>query len=648
MRNQHHHQAHHRSSVTPVHLNAAHHQYHHHHHHHSSQTTRSTPTPVQCYSNYQEQHIHPHAHNLHHVHDAENIPELPEAIHSVSDDDYCGQIENRETCHTAHNAIKTYEELLKMGRMTLCGQVFRERLSCAFGSSLEKTQDFTDSAYTGHEHREKLLFICDRARRELNQLLTIALSIEQEGSSTPTEEFENALAQTVRATTELKHQLQITALDQADELFKLTEEIDILTKLKASALEGDRKNVDECTEHFSEHAERVQEVCRLLHHVSSNETLQLASRNRENCVCIYGSQLLNACQRLCLHPSSKSNRENLDVFLDLWLTLIADIQQLSRDISELLIDRNTCFQAFPSSRSQTKHVTIREECPGPVYPTAYARPHEPMISRPSSALSRGHTSVPYHSKVVDDEEEELVPLPPIQAPNRSLESAVPVTSGHQAVAPPLGVGADGVEADAKSQTDAEDNDIVRRAKAMSTMAISMYQFTRGQGELKTTQDLFTQAEFFAEEANKFYKEVRPYTYQVPSGELKKELLEHLAKVPAFVQQLQFSVKNSTVGKAATFSKVDTVLHGIKDLMTCVSKTVESCMTCSQTYKIEMVSRARSLSAGRYDGDDYDESGMASRGASSSSDPNIVGRKGAKAAAASSGDPRRTRVSFLLF
>jgi len=74
-----------------------------------------------------------------------------------------------------------------------------------------------------------------------------------------------------------------------------------------------------------------------------------------------------------------------------------------------------------------------------------------------------------------------------------------------------------VEAEKWSQsatTDAEDNDIARKAKSMSTMAISMYQFTRGEGELKTTQDLFTQAEFFADEANKLYKIVRHFTYQV--------------------------------------------------------------------------------------------------------------------------------------
>ena len=60
----------------------------------------------------------------------------------------------------------------------------------------------------------------------------------------------------------------------------------------------------------------------------------------------------------------------------------------------------------------------------------------------------------------------------------------------------------------------ENNDIVKRAKNMSRMAFSMYQFTKGSGPLKTTQDLFTQAEYFAEEANRLYKVVRQFSYQV--------------------------------------------------------------------------------------------------------------------------------------
>lgn len=43
--------------------------------------------------------------------------------------------------------------------------------------------------------------------------------------------------------------------------------------------------------------------------------------------------------------------------------------------------------------------------------------------------------------------------------------------------------------------------------------------------------------------------------QVPGGTHKKEMLENLDRVPTFVQQLQFTVKNTTVGKAATFTKV---------------------------------------------------------------------------------------------
>lgn len=59
-----------------------------------------------------------------------------------------------------------------------------------------------------------------------------------------------------------------------------------------------------------------------------------------------------------------------------------------------------------------------------------------------------------------------------------------------------------------------DNDIIKRAKNLSAMAFLMYQFTKGNGSLKTTQDLFTQAEYFAEEANRLYKILRQFSYQV--------------------------------------------------------------------------------------------------------------------------------------
>lgn len=60
----------------------------------------------------------------------------------------------------------------------------------------------------------------------------------------------------------------------------------------------------------------------------------------------------------------------------------------------------------------------------------------------------------------------------------------------------------------------DNNDILKLAKAMQAMSFSMHQFTMGEGTLRTTQDLFTQAEYFAEEANRLYKIVRQFSYQV--------------------------------------------------------------------------------------------------------------------------------------
>lgn len=162
-----------------------------------------------------------------------------------------------------------------------------------------------------------------------------------------------------------------------------------------------------------------------------------------------------------------------------------------------------------------------------------------------------------------------------------------------------GEGAGNSMADQQAQ---EENDIVRKAKSMSAMAMAMFQFTRGEGELKTTQDLFTQAEFFSDEANKMYKIVRHFTYQVkicnsflinyllshlkffyyqiPAGLAKKELLDCIDQVPTYVQQLQFAVKNVTVGKTATFTKVDNVIQETKNLMSVITRVVAACMNCA--------------------------------------------------------------------
>ena len=64
-----------------------------------------------------------------------------------------------------------------MTRVTLVGPNTEGKLQSALETMIETTQDFTDSAYTSHENRERILLLCERVRQELNILLRIGISL---------------------------------------------------------------------------------------------------------------------------------------------------------------------------------------------------------------------------------------------------------------------------------------------------------------------------------------------------------------------------------------------------------------------------------------------------------------------------------------
>ena len=68
---------------------------------------------------------------------------------------------------------------------------------------------------------------------------------------------------------------------------------------------------------------------------------------------------------------------------------------------------------------------------------------------------------------------------------------------------------------------------------------------------------------------------------MPSGQLKKDLLENLDNVPLNVQELMFTVKNSTIGTAATFTKVDMVIKQSRGLLTFVQNTSHLSIQCAK-------------------------------------------------------------------
>ena len=87
------------------------------------------------------------------------------------------------------------------------------------------------------------------------------------------------------------------------------------------------------------------------------------------------------------------------------------------------------------------------------------------------------------------------------------------------------------------------------------MAFSIHLFTKGEGNLKTTQDLFAKAAYFLQQGIILYAIVKEFTHNVPSDVLKDYLIQLLEKLPLSLQQLKNKLKQATTGKTATFNKV---------------------------------------------------------------------------------------------
>ncbi|KAK0095970.1 hypothetical protein PV326_006902 [Microctonus aethiopoides] len=464
---------------------------------------------------------------------------------------------------TVCSALKHFERLVETTRMTMMVPGSKDPLTSALDTVVERTQDFTDSAYTSHEHRENILLLCDRAKLELNTLLRVGNSIQnyEGGPGSPTTELDQAVLGVLKSTRDLRQQLATTTMEQAGDLGQVTKAgQELVSTIRNLALASEIDRLQESSDRFHEYIEHI---------------LEFTEINLR----IYGPQVVTAAHTLARYPTSKIAKENLEVFADMWQWLMSDVTTVAKDVLELCQSRPE-KQVYMSLPRPGKHGTTSK----PLKPVR-------LDSEEQAKIAKAGLEMKLITSEMDAETEKW------QESGSALE---------------------------------ENNDIVKRAKNMSSMAFSMYQFTRGEGALKTTQDLFTQAEYFAEEANRLYKVVRQFSYQVPGGPNKKDLLENLDRVPTYVQQLQFTVKNPTVGKAATFTKVDNVIQETKNLMNVISKVVTTCFECATKYNLDF----RGLSARGAGGSPYrggDNSGADGDGTG-------VGADGSKTGSAPGSDP----------
>ncbi|XP_070066624.1 alpha-catulin isoform X1 [Drosophila virilis] len=433
-----------------------------------------------------------------------------------------------------------------------------EELSVAFDKLFEKTHDFTDSPYISHEHRKNILIYCDNCKLQFDMYLNHLKKDfhDNKGLRVPIQGREPEMS-LLGSLQDLCKQLVMSVSSQ---IADFNESLSICTRIVKSfyvlAMAHDLENLNQCSTKFHDCCDHIFDICKLLQHIAPTEGLQVHAKCLAINLRIYGPQVFVAAKILWKYSNSSAANENFESFLGMWKWLVNEISTIAKKI---LASVDTTKSDMDSQIEKCETTIKSSKTPG----TA-------------------------------SDEREIVEYSGIDSKNNG---------------------------DSKWTEDlSDDNDILKRAKNMSAMAFLMYQFTKGNGSLRTTQDLFTQAEYFAEEANRLYKVLRHFSYQVPASDNKKDLLSILDRVPTFVQALQFTVKDHTVGKAATFVKVDHVIRETKNLMNVINKVVSNCFECANKYKLNFTGITGGLTSGSVRGDENLAGGMCdSKGTTSSTE-----------------------------
>ena len=66
---------------------------------------------------------------------------------------------------------------METARVTQADKSSRDKMLYVLDTVIDTTQDFTDSAYTSHEHRERILALRDRARTDLRSLANVGTAM---------------------------------------------------------------------------------------------------------------------------------------------------------------------------------------------------------------------------------------------------------------------------------------------------------------------------------------------------------------------------------------------------------------------------------------------------------------------------------------
>ncbi|XP_069551245.1 alpha-catulin isoform X1 [Brachyistius frenatus] len=454
---------------------------------------------------------------------------LEQVIEIVTEARSCG--ENKILPAGIYIGIKDFKSSVECLRENL-HSLSPQSVAGQLEALVEWTEDFTDSAYTSHEQRQAILGLCQLARQDTQQLVHSWVEAQSVHAKEATEDMEVAILKTCQSVNDLRRELHKVAMGRASDLLKVHGEQLPLQALKAAGAEGNLEAVAQYSRTLTEQKEQLVETCRLLCHVSGTEPLEITCIHAEETFHVIGPQIISAAQTLALHPSSKIAKENLEVFCEAWESQLCDMALLLREINDV----------FEGRRGDKR----------------------PYLSLPRPGK---HSANLKTAKAVKLDAEEQTSIAKLGLELRLLSSDVDTE----------------VE-----KWEEQEHDIARQSQSLTSMAYNMYLFTRGEGLLKTTLDLFHQAEVLSEEGLQLCSSLRTFSTKLVDEE-KSVVMTEMDKLVALCQQLQMGAKTPVQVKTATFQKVDSSIQTTRSILAVVLSLLPFCNKLNKKYKSERTS-----------------------------------------------------------
>ncbi|KAE8282077.1 Alpha-catulin Alpha-catenin-related protein [Larimichthys crocea] len=462
---------------------------------------------------------------------------LEQVIEIVTEARSCG--ENKILPASIYDGIKDFKSSVECLRENLYS-LSPQSMSNQLEALVERTEDFTDSAYTSHEQRQAILGLCQLARQDTQQLVHAWVEAQSIHAKEATEDMEVAILKTCQSVNDLRRELHKVAVSRASDLLKVHGETLPLRALKAAGAEGNLEAVAEYSRTLTEQKEQLVEVvwgkgdwerragcCATC---LGQSLLEITCIHAEETFHVIGPQIISAAQTLALHPSSKIAKENLEVFCEAWESQLCDMALLLREINDVFEGRRGDKRPYLSLPRPGKHSLTNLK-------TAKAVKLDAEVQ---TSIAKLGLELRLLSSDVDTEVEKW---------------------------------------------EEQEHDIVRQSQSLASMAYNMHLFTRGEGLLKTTLDLFHQAEVLSEEGLQLCSSLRIFSTQLVDEE-KSLVVTEMEKLVALCQQLQMGAKTPIQGKTATFQKVDSSIQTTKGILTVVLSLLPFCNKLNRKYKSE--------------------------------------------------------------